>query len=141
VVRGFASAARNQDILPGNVLAWRRVRGLCATDAGGWDILPGSALRSLTGEKMRLPATSAVGWDTLPGSALMCTGMMVGRRIESTEEVEVLNATSATGLDISPVSATRKRIAATGAMALDTSRGIAARKKTPATIVMRSAIS
>merc|ERR1719153_1199416 len=79
---------------------------LPATSAIGWDTLPGSALRSLTGEKMRLPATSAIGWDTLPGSALVSTAMMVGGRRESMEEVP--NATSATGLVISPVSAMRK---------------------------------
>ena len=89
----FATVARNQDIWLGSARVLK-VGAQCATDARGWDILPGSALRSLMGVKEDLPATSAVGWDISPGSAPVNTVIMVGAR---TEKVEPRSATSATG--------------------------------------------
>lgn len=61
--------------------------------------------------------------------------------VEDTAAVEAASATNATGLDILPANAGRRRTVATNVTELDTLQGTVARKRIPATIVIRSATS
>jgi len=115
--------------------------GVYATVVTGRAISQGSALKEMEPrEVVGGPcATDATGWDILQESALRERGMRdeVAGGIGIMVVVEDPSVTSATDLDILPVSVARKRIGVTSAMALVTLQGTAVKMRTLATTVTR----